>query len=412
MYSRKQFSKSDNQYCWNNWAVFIFRLVAIFCFLFVLTLFLNLDFFPTATIFLNFYSEVFLNYLAKTIFGLDENHTFKIMSDSIGFYIHGLFLFLISLFSAIIWQIAIRKPQNYDKQLYWFFAFMRFYLAIVLLNYGLAKLFKWQFFLPEPNTLFTPLGQLSKDILYWSTIGSSRGYNIFLGWLELATACLLLFRKTYLLGALFTCGIMLNVLAVNLSFNISVKLFSAFLLFSGWILLVPNLWSLWQFFVLGNQAAQKKIEINYQNPKAKFTHLILKVVVIILIVGFSLAKFIRTQNFNDDIAKRPKLHGAYSFSSTPTSTIQPTDLKRIFIHRNGYLITQTWADEFKDYKLSYGENSLTILGIFGDSITQFHYKKSDFGNLQLQFDSAIWELEKIELDSLPLLKNDFEWFLD
>lgn len=397
---------------WKVPEIFAFRFCAIFCFLFISLLFLVSEGFP----FGNEQVVIFFERIAQSasikILGLEANHTFKIMSDSMGLYVLTLFLLLISLITASIWQLSIRKPQNYDKQLYWFFVFVRYYLAIVLLNYGFAKLFKWQFFLPKPNTLFTPLGQLSKDILYWSAIGSSRSYNIFLGWLELATACLLLFRKTYLLGAIAIFGVMLNVLAVNLGFNISVKLFSAFLLFSGWILLVPNLRSLWLFFVLGKTAKQAGLEINYQNPTAKSAHLFLKGLAIAFIFGFSLSKFIRANNFNDDSAQRPKLHGAYSFSSIKDGKIQPTDLKRVFIHRNGFLITQTWADEFKDYKLFYGIQSFGVSGIFADSTTNFHYKEADLGKIQLQFDTTIWNLERIELDSLPLLKHDFEWFLD
>jgi hypothetical protein len=93
--------------------------------------------------------------------------------------------------------------------------------------------------LPEPNLLFTPLGQLDKDILYWSTMGSSYGYNLFLGCTELLTGVLLFFRKTRAIGALAAVFICANIVAVNFSFDISVKLLSSFLLLLSLFIAIP-----------------------------------------------------------------------------------------------------------------------------------------------------------------------------
>src|SRR5205085_9499653 len=106
-----------------------------------------------------------------------------------------------------------------------------YYLCLQLLKYGVDKIFKNQFYLPEPNTLFTPAGMLDKDILYWSTMGTSYGYNIFLGSLEIAAALFILIKRTRLIGLLLSLGILINVTEVNFGFDISVKLFSLFLLF-------------------------------------------------------------------------------------------------------------------------------------------------------------------------------------
>jgi len=38
----------------------------------------------------------------------------------------------------------------------------------MLLNYGTDKLFLEQFYKPDANILFTPLGFLDSDILFWS----------------------------------------------------------------------------------------------------------------------------------------------------------------------------------------------------------------------------------------------------
>ena len=105
-----------------------------------------------------------------------------------------------------------------------------YYLAIVLMKYGFDKLFKAQFYLPEPNILYTPFGKLDKDILFWSTMGTSYSYNLFMGFMEILPGLFLLFKRTREIGLIISFGVLLNVFAINLSFDISVKLFSAFLL--------------------------------------------------------------------------------------------------------------------------------------------------------------------------------------
>jgi hypothetical protein len=116
---------------------------------------------------------------------------------------------------------------------------IRYYLALILFIYGFSKVFKAQFYLPEPNLLFTTLGNLDKDILFWSTIGSSRSYSIFLGIIEIIPAMLLLFRKTSFIGSLIATGVLLHVVAINLLFYFCENLFTFFIDFSAFFS-IPN----------------------------------------------------------------------------------------------------------------------------------------------------------------------------
>jgi hypothetical protein len=110
-------------------------------------------------------------------------------SDSISMFI----LTIILLITSVLLTILIRKKYQreilgYTKEI------IIVYLAVVLMKYGFDKIFKAQFYLPEPNILYSRFGNLDKDILFWSTMGTSRFFSISTGILELFTAVWFLLR--------------------------------------------------------------------------------------------------------------------------------------------------------------------------------------------------------------------------
>mgnify|MGYP006182332955 FL=1 len=93
-------------------------------------------------------------------------------------------------------------------------------LFFFLFKYGWDKIIKMQFYRPEPNTLFTPFGKLSKDIAYWSLVGSSYSYTVTLGVIEVVIALLLLFKRTQFLASLLAITIFGQIVLINFSFDI------------------------------------------------------------------------------------------------------------------------------------------------------------------------------------------------
>ena len=188
--------------------------------------------------------ESLVSFSGTYFFGLNNGFSPVISSDSIGLYCHVFNLILIS-FGVSFFLELIGKQNKVNLRLY-VLKLLTYYLALQLLIYGLDKVFKAQFFLPEPNTLFTPLKDIPKDLLYWSTIGVSRTYSVFLGIAEVVTALFLLFPKTRLMGIVLGIGIMTNVVAVNFSYDISVKVYSLFLL-AGFVVLSSPYFGFYSF---------------------------------------------------------------------------------------------------------------------------------------------------------------------
>ena len=214
------------------------RSLLVFIVLFAITLPFPLHFFPSFGFLISDFFQSINEFSATHIFGVNFKFISNIESDSLGLYIHCSHLLLVSLLLGFCWSKWFLRFS--DNEIFYFLQISASYiLAFFLLKYGVDKIFKVQFYFPEPNTLFTPLGYLSKDILFWSTVGSSYSYSVISGIVEIIPALLLLSRKTRLLGALVAFGVLLHVLIINFSFDISVKILSSYLLILSLILILP-----------------------------------------------------------------------------------------------------------------------------------------------------------------------------
>jgi hypothetical protein len=337
-----------------------------------------------------------------------------IHSDSSEMYRLFLYILLFSLVSAIILQFIGVWKRERAKVLSFIYTFSCYYLALLLLKYGLDKIFLHQFYTPEPNTLFTPFGQMEKELLYWSVMGTSSFYSYFMGSLEVIAALLLLFKKTRLLALLFSFGILLNIIAVNFGFDISVKLYSLFLLFICICLLIPWLYSLYHFFM-------EKKSIPAPEPgllRKSFAGMFLKWLAVGLIILEGFYPYFKSGNFNDRLAERPYLHGAYEIISVRTEhdsiPVLLSPIRRFFIHRKGYIIFQDRDDNMKDYKMAAQDSSLLLTDYrLKTNIVPFHFNVQDSLLILLYpVNGHAFELtgKAIDWKKLPALRKGIHWF--
>jgi len=147
--------------------------------------------------------------------------------------------FLVSALAvSVVWSFADRKRANYELMCAWLRVYVRFALGTALIGYGSMKLFPSQFSRPAFIRLTEPFGQASPMGLLWTFMGVSRPYSIFAGAAEFASGVLLFVPWTATLGALLGAAVMSNVVALNFSYDVAVKLYSLHLLlmclFVGW----------------------------------------------------------------------------------------------------------------------------------------------------------------------------------
>jgi len=336
-----------------------------------------------------------LKFVAGFIFPV-ENWFQEIASDSSFMWL------LLALLVPCSLVLGFRLKQK-DQVISLIQILLTYFLAFVLLNYGVDKVLKAQFYLPEPNILYTPFGMLDKDILYWSTMGISYKYNLFLGCAEVLTSVLILIRKTRVLGLILSLGILLNVVAVNFSFDISVKAFSLLLLLISVVLLAPFARSFAAFFSYQENAKLTELPTLPSDWISSMIQLIAKVIIIGIVLIQAILPFWQNGVYNDDLAERPFLHGAYEV----TDSSDP-NLKMIFIHRDGYLIFQDKDFKMKDYKLKIDpiEKSMNLIDYNREENILHYTYNGTTGELRIanRSNSFYTKSESINWRELPALK--------
>lgn len=187
----------------------------------------------------------------------------------------------ISIIGSVIWYMIARTKTNYIELKYLLNLFIRYYVAIVLLGYGLIKVFLLQMWFPSESQLATPLGDFLPMRFSWLFIGYSEPYQIFSGAAETIAGLLLLWRRTATLGTLIGGGVFANVVALNLSYDIPVKLYSIHLFVLCIFLLFQERDRIYHFFIAKRVAAPSNLYDHAYIGKWKYVRWILKGLIIL-----------------------------------------------------------------------------------------------------------------------------------
>ena len=141
----------------------------------------------------------------------------------------------------------------------WLHVAARYYLAFTMFGYGIIKVIMLQFGPPGFAQLVKPFGEATPMNLVWNFMGASQGYTMMSGAMEVLAAALLIWRRTAMLGAVVTFGVMANVAALNYFYDVPVKLFSSHLVAMAALLLVPDLRRLFSVFLANRPAPARDL---------------------------------------------------------------------------------------------------------------------------------------------------------
>lgn len=165
-------------------------------------------------------------------------------------YVRLLCCWILAVAVTLVWTLLARKRFNDARLHEWLRVYLRFTLSTVMFVYGMAKLIPSQFTVEtELNRLIQPIGEASPMGLLWTFMGATLTYNIFTGAVETLGGLLLIARRTTLLGALVCIGALANVVMLNFTYDVPVKLFSSHLLLAAVVLAAPDLRRLADVFV-------------------------------------------------------------------------------------------------------------------------------------------------------------------
>jgi uncharacterized membrane protein YphA (DoxX/SURF4 family) len=133
---------------------------------------------------------------------------------------------IIGFILTLYWQRKQIQPADMEKYLYWLQAILRYFLAYIFLLYGFAKVFQQQFY-SLPSTLDTPLSDISGIQLTWRFFGYSYAYTLFVASSQIIGSILLFFRRTTTLAVVILLPVVANIVFVNFTHSIPVKLYSS-----------------------------------------------------------------------------------------------------------------------------------------------------------------------------------------
>jgi len=194
---------------------------------------------------------------------------------------------LLAAVGCVVWSALDRKRANYTHLNYWLCQFARYFVAYVAFVYGIEKVFAVQMVFPSLHQLATPLGDLLPMRFSWLFIGYSTPYQIFSGIMEVFVGVLLLWRRTASLGAFVATGVFINVVMLNLCYDIPVKIFSIEMAFACLFLLANESERFICFFVLNKPANPCSIyHFEYKKKWMRISRIVLKVVFILVAVGY------------------------------------------------------------------------------------------------------------------------------
>lgn len=349
-------------------------------------------------------------WFAKNV--LNYNYDYNIFtngsSDTSYDWISLLIILLLAIIGGTIWSLLDKNRKNYNVLYYWLSVLIRYYIAFILIYYGGIKLIHAQMPPPSLNKLMQPLHEFSPMGLAWTFLGFSKGYNIFMGIVEVL-AVLLLFRKTVAIGALITMITSINIMAMNYFFDVPVKVLSTALFLLSLFLLLPNIRILYSFFVLGKTAELQTI------PKPIFRKSwINKSLIglkIIIIAFYFISQFFLLKSrlvMISEIYKKSSINGVFKVDLQGKSlkTI-PSHWRYIIFEFEGNAVVRDtdYKADYKEYVLDEKTKEITINNF------KLHYLIQENGDIILTktFPTGTEEIKLIKQkkEDFELLKRDF-----
>ena len=266
-----------------------------FRFAFVYLLLYNLPFPLTALPYVDKAAEFYNSFwtwlvprIARAALNRDVPSVFNGSGDRTFDYLLVACLLLIALVITVIWTLFDRKRLSYPTLYRWLNLYVRFSLGTAMIGYGAFKVISSQFPAPTLDRLMQSYGESSPMGLLWTFMGASEAYTMFVGFAEMISGILLFPRKTTTFGALMSIGVLSNVVALNFSYDVPVKLYSSHLLAMAIFLLLPDMRRLVNFFILNRPAECARVQPLFRRPLWHRGALVIASLFLVAVVGTSL----------------------------------------------------------------------------------------------------------------------------
>lgn len=224
---------------------------------------------------------------------------------------------LVSTIAAVVWSLVDARRRAYPVAAYWLRTILRFQLASAALTYGIIKMFALQMGFPTLSQLATPLGDLLPMRLSWLFIGYSVPYQVFCGVMETLAGVFLLARRTVTMGLILSAAAFTNVLLINLSYDVPVKLYASQLLVTCLVLLLMDAPRLTRGLVLNQSIPPCTLyDPPFVSTAARVVRWVTKAVIIVMILILPLeSSWERARDAAHEAAAVPLTAGVYDVTT-------------------------------------------------------------------------------------------------
>lgn len=372
--------------------------------------------------------KAFVPWVGKQLFGLDITVFPRGSGDTTYNYVQLFCMLVLAAAVTLVWSILDRKRPGYGRLHEWLRVYVRFSLAASMISYGAFKLIPSQFSTPSFNRLFQTYGESSPMGILWTFMGASLAYTMFTGAAEMLGGLLLVARRTTLLGALVCIGVMGNVVMLNLSYDVPVKLYSSHLLAMAVFLALPGLRRLADVLVLNRESEPVRMRPLFEKELLNRGALAIRTVFVAVLVAQMLYVSYDGAREYGHLAPKVPFHGIWNVEELETDgQIRPALLtdkarwQRVIFEWEEFVSVHAMdsaQDQFYLLKLEAGARKM-ILTKFKDpkwrSELAFRKlgRKPGPGLIELQGmvdgKKVRARLRRVDESSFPLFGRGFHW---
>jgi uncharacterized membrane protein YphA (DoxX/SURF4 family) len=276
-------------------------------------------------------------------------------------------LLSVSVIATVVWSILDRRRQSYSTLHKWFFLFLRFALAGQMLTYGFVKAVPMQMPAPLLTKLTEPFGDMSPMGVLWSSVGASPPYEIFAGCLEIIGGLLLIIPRTVTLGALVSLADMTYVFALNMTYDVPVKLLSFNLILLSLFLLAPQARRLAGFFLLDRAVDPAPKNPLFRTLRANRIALAVQALFALWLIGINLYSAKDSWHTYGGGAPKPALYGIWNVDQfttdgqpRPPLLSDPVRWRRIIFDRYNLAALDRMTDPRAFFSAAFDEKKNTL----------------------------------------------------
>ncbi len=366
------------------------------------------------------------------------NHIFHIAPPPAGFpisplsdtstgYADLLCFLVVAALTATVWTLLDKQPTEYRALHEYLRIYVRYMLAFTMLSYGMDKVLALQFnwSLPGPERLAQPFGNYSPFALMWTFMAYSTAYTRFAGIGEVIGGLLLFFRRTTTLGAFILSGMMANVVMLNFSYGVPVKLFSSSLLLLAMFLVVPDMKRLLNLFVWNRPVPSARSGIPLRQPWARIARIAQVMIVVFALYWFA-GPAMRSNRQRGNQPRSP-VYGLYqvdAFTQNGKPAAQSdANWHRLILEGKEDVDVIALDDSMHYFPAEYDEakNTLTLSGEYDLDTRSFDknrkdvlsYFRHDPDHLELRgsinAQPVVIELRKVDISKFNLVSRKFHW---